>query len=72
MANFICSNEKYKLSVLENMEDGKSYVTIRVGHDEVTMPMEAFRYMNQVWNKNGWDKEWDTLAVTDKCFPKEQ
>lgn len=72
MGNHICSNKNLNLSVVENMENGVSYVTIYHNLDEIKLPMEAFRYINQVWNKNGWDKQWDNLSVTDQCFPKEQ
>lgn len=72
MSNHICSNKEYKLSVFENMENGQSFVTIHVGHDEIKIPIDAFRYMVGCWNKVGWDSEWDKLSVTDRCFPKEQ
>jgi hypothetical protein len=72
MGNHICSDKKLNVSVVENMENGVSYVTIYHGHDEIKLPIEAFRYINSIWNKKGWDKQWDTLAVTDDCFSEEE
>ena len=67
-SNHIYSSPDHKTSVLEKMEDGKSYVVIHSEHDEVRIPIKHFRALVSAWNNKKWSEEWDTLDVTDRCF----
>ena len=69
MKNHICSIEDQKFFAYEEMENGVSYVNILHDREEIKIPMNAFRLLVHSWNQKGWSEQWDTLSVTDRCFP---
>lgn len=61
-----CHDRGLKLSAYEEMIDGQSYVTVHYGTEEMRLPIQAWRVLNDAWNQKRWDVKFDDL---DNCVP---
>jgi len=71
-ANHIYTSQDSVTSVYEKMQDGTSYVFIHSDREDIRIPIKHFRELVTAWSNKKWGEEWDTLSVTDNCFPDEE
>lgn len=61
-----CHDVSMRLSAYEEMVDGHSFIQVHYGHEEIRLPIAAWRKLNASWNSNRWDEKFDDLDV---CVP---
>lgn len=65
-------SKEHNIGAYEEMVNGESIITIDFITDSISLPISAWRELNEAWNQKKWDEKFDTLDVVDECFEKEK